>query len=101
MHYHPVGCACLSRERAKLLRCALLPLWGKKLRGVSAQAGADIVEGLVQARRELGHAGDDAESEHGSNHRVLDQILTFLVVDQIPEPERQHEKYVVHRSIFS
>ena len=69
---------------------------GQRLRCGVDKVGTDIVKGGIQAFGHLCHTGDDAESEHSANHRVLDQILTLVVAGQIPELKRQLKKQIVH-----
>jgi len=61
-----------------------------------AERGADGAECAVNAASESLHAGGGAKGDQGHDQSILDQILTFLAVDQILELHIHLDEQVVH-----
>ena len=53
--------------------------------GVGGEGGADVGECAVDGGCEGLHGSDGAETDQGRNERILNQVLTGFVVDQIVE----------------
>ena len=63
---------------------------------VGGQGAGDAREGLVQARREVAHAGDRAKRDQSNDEGILNEILAFFALNQRLSNEVHLHHEIVH-----